>query len=220
MLIHNPNNSDGTATPSTKPPRRLVVAITGASGAILGFRLLELLKQLGGIEVHLVMSEAGRTTLLQETPHTYKEAKALADVVHEPSQIGACLASGSFRHDGMLVLPCSIKTLSAVAHCYSADLIARAADVCLKEGRPLLLAIRETPFHLGHLQMMEKVCSMGAIVYPPILGFYSGAKTIEQSMDHLLGRMLARIGIENDFYEVWEGLRKGKTSSDVANIRL
>ena len=190
---------------STRRPRRLVVAITGASGALLGFRLLQLLRKLDEIEVHLVMSDAGRFTLQQETPHTYKDAKALADVVHEPSQIGACLASGSFGHDGMLILPCSIKTLSAVAHCYSSDLISRAADVCLKEGRPLLLAVRETPFHLGHLQMMEKVVTMGAIVFPPILGFYSGAKTLEQSLDHLLGRMLARMGFDNPFFQVWEG---------------
>jgi flavin prenyltransferase len=188
--------------------RRIVVAITGASGAVLGFRLLELLKGLPNLEIHLVMSEAGRFTLQQETPRTYKEAKALAHVVHEPGSIGACLASGSFSHDGMLVVPCSIKSLSAIANCYSADLISRAADVCLKEGRPLLLAVRETPFHLGHLQLMEKVTTMGGIVFPPILGFYSGAQSLEQSIDQLLGRMLARIGIENPYYKVWEGPKK------------
>lgn len=203
---HQEDKSPEVALNPAKRPRRLVVAITGASGVVMGCRLLELLRRLGGIEVHLVMSEAARTTLRQETTTTYKDIKALADIVHEASEIGACLASGSFRHDGMIVLPCSIKTLSAIAHCYSADLISRAADVCLKEGRPLLLAVRETPFHIGHLQMMEKVCSMGAIVFPPIIGFYSGAKTLEQSLDHLLGRMLARIGIENSFYAVWEGL--------------
>jgi 4-hydroxy-3-polyprenylbenzoate decarboxylase len=185
--------------------QRIVVAITGASGSAMGFRLLQLLKPMDNIEVHLVMSEAGRYTLGQETPHSAKDAKALADVCHEPSQIGASLASGSFHHDGMIVLPCSIKSLSAIAHCHSGDLISRAADVTLKEGRPLLLAVRETPFHLGHLRLMTQASEMGAIIFPPILGFYSGSSSLEQSIDHLLGRMLQRLGIQNDHFKVWEG---------------
>lgn len=159
------------------------------------------------VETHLIMSEAGRYTLGQELDISVKDLKALADVVHEPSQIGASIASGSFVHHGMLVVPCSIKTLSAVANCYSTDLISRAADVSLKEGRPLLLAVRETPFHLGHLQLMEKVTQMGGIIFPPIPGYYSSAKGMEDMVDQMLGRMLARVGLDNDVYERWEGPR-------------
>ena len=185
--------------------KRIVVAITGASGAILGYRLLKMLHGQEGIEVHLVMSEAGRYTLQQELEVSIKDLKDLADVVHEPSQIGASIASGSFVHHGMMIVPCSIKTLSAVANSYSTDLISRAADVCLKEGRPLLLAVRETPFHLGHLQLMERVSQMGGIIFPPIPGFYTSASNLEELIDQMLGRMLARLGIENDHYETWTG---------------
>lgn len=185
--------------------KRIVVAITGASGAILGYRLLKMLHGQEGIEVHLVMSEAGRYTLQQELDISVKGLKDLADVVHEPSQIGASIASGSFIHHGMMVVPCSIKTLSAVANSYSTDLISRAADVCLKEGRPLLLAVRETPFHLGHLQLMERVSQMGGILFPPIPGYYTSASSLEEIIDQMLGRMLARLGIENDHYETWTG---------------
>lgn len=186
---------------------RIVVGITGASGAILGYRLLQLLADMP-VEVHLVMSEAGRFTLSQEGVASVSELKALADVVHEPSQIGASIASGSFDHQGMLIVPCSIKTLSAVAHSYSQDLISRAADVCLKEGRPLLLAVRETPFHLGHLKMMQQVSEMGGVIFPPIPAFYTSTSDMESMVDQMLGRMLARIGLKNDLYERWQGPRK------------
>jgi 4-hydroxy-3-polyprenylbenzoate decarboxylase len=189
--------------------KRIVVAITGASGAILGHRLLIMLQLQEDVEVHLVLSDAGRFTLQQECEVSVKELKDLADVVHEPSQIGASIASGSFIHDGMLIVPCSVKTLSAVANSYSTDLISRAADVSLKEGRPLLLAVRETPFHIGHLQLMERVSQMGGIIFPPIPGYYTSASTLEDVIDQMLGRMLARIGIANENYETWTG-PKGK----------
>ena len=189
----------------TVVPKRIVVAMTGASGAIMGYRMLELLHNIEHVEVHLVMSEAARFTLMQETNHTAKEAKALANHTHEPHQIGASLASGSFQHDGMIVLPCSIKSLSAIAQCHSADLISRAADVTLKEGRPLLLAVRETPLHQGHLRLMSQASEMGAIIYPPVLGFYSGPQTLDLAIDHLLGRMLQRIGIPTSLFKVWLG---------------
>jgi 4-hydroxy-3-polyprenylbenzoate decarboxylase len=189
----------------TTPQKRIVVAITGASGAIMGYRMLELLSKIEDIEVHLVMSEAARFTLNQETNHTIKEARTLADHNHEPHQIGAPLASGSFHHDGMIVLPCSIKSLSDIAQCHSADLISRSADVSIKEGRPLLLAVRETPIHQGHLRLMSQASEMGAIIYPPVLGFYSGPQTLEEAIDHLLGRMLQRIGIPTSLFKVWLG---------------
>lgn len=188
-------------------PKRLIVAITGASGAIYGIRILETLAKDRSIESHLVMSPAGRATIAQETDWAVKDVEALASVVHPPGNIGASIASGSFETLGMIVAPCSIKTLSAVANCYSNDLIARAADVQLKEGRPVLLMVRETPLHQGHLRLMSEAASHGAILFPPVPAFYGRPKTLDDLVNATVGRALARMGIRNELYFEWLGMK-------------
>jgi 4-hydroxy-3-polyprenylbenzoate decarboxylase len=187
-------------------PKRLIVGISGASGAILAVRLLEVLAQMDGVETHLVVSPAARMTIRDETGRSTKDVESLADVVYKPQDVGAAIASGSFPTDGMVVIPCSIKTLSAVAHSFAGDLLARAADVTLKEGRPLLLVVRETPLHLGHLRLMVQAAEIGAIIFPPVPTFYARLSSIEEMVDNTLGRVLARLGIENELYVKWEGL--------------
>jgi len=188
-------------------PRRLIVAMSGASGQIYRIRLLQVLRaarQQGdpgqSVETHLVMSEAARITIAQETDLTPRDVEALADVVYRPRDIGAAVASGSFETLGMVVAPCSIKTLSAVANCFSSDLTSRAADVQLKEGRPLLLLVRETPLHLNHLRLMVQAAEAGAIIMPPVPAFYSRPTSIDDIVDGTVGRMLARLGIDNELY--------------------
>jgi flavin prenyltransferase len=183
-------------------PSRLILALTGASGAILGIRALELLKQ-SRVEVHLVMSQAARLTLAQETGWTAEDLQARADYFYNPDDLAAPIASGSFVTRGMLVLPCSIKTLSAIANSYNADLVTRAADVCLKEGRPLVLGVRETPLHRGHLRLMELAARAGAIIYPPIPHFYGKPGTIDDLVTETAARMLLRLGIDNPGYTRW-----------------
>ncbi len=191
--------------------KRLVIGITGASGVIYGIRLLQVLKQHGGeIETHLVLSQAAKATIAQETDWKISDVEALASVVHNPNDIGASIASGSFVTMGMAIVPCSIKTLSAVAHSYSADLISRAADVCLKEGRPLILCVRETPLHLGHLRLMTQAAEIGATILPPIPALYGQPTTIEEIIDGTLGRILLRLGIDNDLYTKWKGMKSEK----------
>ncbi len=187
-------------------PQRLVVGISGASGAILAVRLLEVLAQMDGIETHLVVSPAARTTIRDETGRSAKDVESLADVVYKPQNVGAAIASGSFPTSGMVIVPCSIKTLSAVAHSFAGDLLARAADVTLKEGRPLLLVVRETPLHLGHLRLMVQAVEIGAIVFPPVPAFYARLSSVEEMVDNTVGRILARLGIDNELYMKWEGL--------------
>ena len=183
--------------------RRLVVGITGASGVILGIRMLEALRTLE-IESHLLVSPAARVTIAQETDWKVSDVLSLADMVHKHADLGAAIASGSFATLGMVVIPCSIKTLSAIANSYSNDLIARAADVTLKEGRPLLLVLRETPLHRGHLRLMSLAAEAGAIIFPPVPAFYTRPRTIEDVVDNTVGRLLARLGIENDLYMKWK----------------
>jgi 4-hydroxy-3-polyprenylbenzoate decarboxylase len=185
------------------PPNRLVVAITGASGAILGIRLLQALHPLG-IETHLVLSAAARVTIAQETDWKASDVLALADVTYNPADIGAAIASGSFATRGMLVIPCSIKTLSAIANSYTDELIARAADVTLKEGRPLILVVRETPLHRGHLRLMRLAAEAGAVIFPPVPAFYARPQGLADVVDDMVGRALARLGIENDLYYRWK----------------
>ena len=186
--------------------QRLVVGISGASGAILAVRLLEVLAQMDRIETHLVVSPAARLTIRDETGRSVKDVEALADVVYKPQDVGAAIASGSFPTGGMVVVPCSIKTLSAVAHSFAGDLLARAADVTLKEGRPLLLVVRETPLHLGHLRLMVQAAEIGAIIFPPVPAFYARLSSVEEMVDNTVGRVLARLGIDNELYMKWEGL--------------
>jgi 4-hydroxy-3-polyprenylbenzoate decarboxylase len=183
--------------------RRLVVGMSGASGVILGIRTLEVLRTLG-IETHLVLSPAARATIIQETDWKVSDVLALASKSYPHANISAVIASGSFPTMGMAVMPCSIKTLSAIANGYSANLLARAADVTLKEGRPLLLAVREAPLHAGHLHLMALAARSGAIIFPPVPAFYTRPKGIEDIVDNIVGRALARLGIENDLYTQWE----------------
>ncbi len=191
-------------------PERLIIGISGASGAIFGIRLLETLAQSDEYETHLIISPSARVTIVQETAYSVGQVEALADVVHNPADIGASIASGSFRVRGMIVAPCSIKMLSGVANSYDADLLTRAADVQLKEGRPLLLMLRETPLHVGHLRLMVQAAEAGAIIMPPVPAFYSKPETVEDIVNNIVGRALARMGIENELYYEWLGMRKGR----------
>jgi len=188
----------GMATDST----RLVVGITGASGAIYGVRALTALKTLG-VETHLVVTMPGMSTLRQELHIDLENLQALATHVYDPQDFDAPIASGSFATGGMLVAPCSMKTLSAVAHSHAGNLLTRAADVTLKEGRPLLLMVRETPLHLGHLRLMVQAAEIGAIIFPPVPAFYAHPTTLEEMVAHTVGRMLARLGIANNLYTPW-----------------
>lgn len=187
--------------------RRLVVGISGASGVIYGIRLLEVLRDLDEIETHLVMSAAARQTIALETDWAVRDVDALADVVYKPGDIAASLSSGSFRTMGMVIAPASMGTLSDIATSSSDNLLARAADVTLKEHRRLVVVPRETPLHLGHLRLMVQVAELGAIVCPPVPAFYHRPETIGQIIDHTLSRLLDLLDIElpNDLSKRWEG---------------
>ncbi len=187
-------------------PRRIVVAITGATGAVYGVRLLERLRALPGVETHLVISDAATLTLHQEVGLQRRDVEALAHVVHKNREIGASIASGSFQSDGMVIAPCSMKTLAAVAHALSDNLIARAADVILKERRRLVLMVRETPFNLAHLRNMTAVTEMGGIVFPPLPSFYNKPGSIDEMVDHTVARVIDLLGIENDLAPRWTGM--------------
>jgi 4-hydroxy-3-polyprenylbenzoate decarboxylase len=186
-------------------PRRLVVGIAGASGSIYGIRLLEVLREVPGLETHLIISRAGKRTLVEETEYTVRDVEALATRVYDDRDIGAALASGSFRTAGMVVAPCSIKTLSALANSHADTLLARAGDVTLKEGRPLVLVVRETPLHAGHLRQMLALAEIGAVILPPVPAFYHRPKTIRDLVDHTVGRVLDRLGIEHGLGTEWAG---------------
>ncbi|KAA3644753.1 MAG: UbiX family flavin prenyltransferase [Chloroflexi bacterium] len=185
--------------------KRLIIGITGGSGAILGIRMLEHAKALD-IETHLVISQAAKLTIQHETDWRFKDVLRLADVAYKNNEVGATIASGSFMTAGMVVLPCSIKTLSAIANSYADNLITRAADVTLKEGRNLVLAVRETPLHAGHLDQMSQAARIGAVIYPPVPAFYAQPKSIDDIVDNLVGRIFMRLGIENEYYKPWDGL--------------
>jgi flavin prenyltransferase len=184
---------------------RLVVGITGASGSIYGIRLLEVLRTTTDIELHLVISAAGKRTLVEETDHTVADVEALAHHRYDVKDIGASLASGSFRTAGMVVAPCSIKTAAAIAACYADTLIARAADVTLKEGRPLILLVRETPLHLGHLRVLTALAEMGAVVLPPMPAFYNRPKSLDEIVNHTVARVLDRLQVPQRLTAEWPG---------------
>ncbi len=187
--------------------RRIVVAITGATGAIYGVRLLQHLQAIPDVETHLLLSEAGVLNLHQELDLNRKDVEALAHAVHNVRDIGASIASGSFQSDGMIVAPCSMKTLAAVAHGLSDNLISRAADVALKERRRLVLMVRETPFNLAHLRNMTAVTEMGGIVFPPLPGFYHRPASIEEMVDQTLGRVLDLFDLPHALTPRWNGLK-------------
>ncbi|MGA2756989.1 MAG: UbiX family flavin prenyltransferase [Solirubrobacteraceae bacterium] len=186
---------------------RLLIGMSGASGVIYGIRMLEVLQSVASVEVHLITTPAARKTIRLETDRDPREIDGLADVVHRFGDIAAAPASGSFRIDAMAVVPCSMKTLSAIAHSLSDNLLVRAADVALKERRPLLLAPRETPLHLGHLRSMVAVAELGAIVAPPMPAFYHRPATIDDIVDQTVNRLFDQLGIqlEEDLFQRWRG---------------
>jgi 4-hydroxy-3-polyprenylbenzoate decarboxylase len=183
--------------------RRLALAITGASGSIYGVRLLERLREDPSLEIHLVVSASGKRTLAEETGYSLRQVEALAHVVYDDRDLGASLASGSFRTVGMIVAPCSIKTLAAFAGCHADTLIARAGDVTLKEGRPLLALVRETPLHLGHLRQMTAFAEMGGIVFPPVPAFYQKPQSVADIVDQTVLRVLERVGLGREGVSEW-----------------
>ena len=190
-------------------PRRLIVGITGASGAIYGVRLLRLL-QGSDIETHLVMSRSAKITLTQEMDMAVTDVSALASVVHQVDNIGASISSGSFRTMGMVIAPCSMRSLAEISSGATSSLLSRAADVVLKERRRLVLIVREAPLHLGHLRSMTAATEMGAIVYPPVPAFYARPASLEQMVDHTIGRVLDLFEIENTAVSRWRGLNSIK----------
>jgi 4-hydroxy-3-polyprenylbenzoate decarboxylase len=190
-------------------PRRLIIGITGASGAIYGVRLLQLL-QPTEIETHLVMSRSAKITMTQEMDLGIADVSALADVVHQVDNVGASISSGSFKTMGMVIAPCSMRSLAEIASGVTSSLVTRAADVVLKERRRLVLVVREAPLHLGHLRSMSAATEMGAIVYPPVPAFYARPQNIEQMVDHTLGRVLDLFDIESNAVNRWGGLNSIK----------
>ncbi|WP_087131826.1 UbiX family flavin prenyltransferase [Caballeronia pedi] len=187
--------------------RRLIVAMTGATGAIYGVRLLETLRRLGGVETHLLVSSAGWLNIQHELDLDKATVHALADVVHSVRDVGASIASGSFATDGMVVAPCSMRTLASVAHGLSDNLITRAADVVLKERRRLVLLVRETPFNLAHLRNMTAVTEMGGVIFPPLPAFYHKPATIDDMVDHTVTRVIDLFGVAQPVAAAWQGLR-------------
>ncbi len=185
-------------------PRRIIVGISGASGAIYGVRLLELLKR-EKFETHLIMSRAARLTLAYETDFKVADVEALATVVHSNQDIGAACSSGSFRTLGMIVAPCSIKTMAEIATGVTANLLSRSADVALKERRRVVLMLRETPLHAGHIKTMQAVTEAGAIVYPPVPAWYARPKSLDDLIDHTLGRAMDLFDIDLGVVRRWEG---------------
>lgn len=183
-------------------PNRLVVGISGASGVILGIRILEILKRLG-VESHLVMSRAAEVTLTHETALKPADVRALASVNHSVTDIGAAISSGSFRTLGMVVAPCSIRTMSEIATGITSSLLTRAADVTLKERRRLVLMVRETPLHLGHLRTMTQLAEMGAVISPPVPGFYTRPGSVDDIVEHTAGRVLDLFGLDSGTVRRW-----------------
>ena len=189
--------------------KRLIVGIAGASGAIYGIRLLEVLRAMPEIETHLVLSRTARMNIAIETDYSVAQVEALADQVHKIGDVASSLSSGSFRTDGMIVAACSMKTLSAIVHSHADDLLARAADVVLKEQRRLVLMPRETPLHLGHCKLLYEACQLGAIIAPPMPGFYGRPATIAELVDHSVGRVLDLFGIDAGVAFRWQGPAAG-----------
>lgn len=187
--------------------KRLIIGISGASGAIYGVRMLEVLQSVPDVETHLVMSLAARQTLSLETDLALREVQALADVVHDARDIAASISSGSFKTAGMAILPCSIKTLSGIVNSYTDGLLTRAADVVLKERRPLVLCVRETPLHLGHLRLMTQAAEMGAVIMPPVPAFYHRPQTLDDVINQTVNRVLDQFDIvlPDDLFTRWSG---------------
>ncbi len=188
--------------------KRLIVGISGASGAIYGVRLLQVLRDVADVETHLVMSQAARQTLSLETDYSLRDVQALADVVHDARDIAASISSGSFKTSGMVILPCSIKTLSGIVNSYTDTLVTRAADVVLKERRPLVLCVRETPLHLGHLRLMTQAVELGAVIMPPVPAFYHRPQSLDDVINQTVNRVIDQFDIElpDDLFARWQGV--------------
>jgi len=184
--------------------KRLIIGISGATGAIYGVRMLEILAKIDEIETHLVMTKAGRMTIQVETPYAVKDVEAMADVVHDINNVGASVSSGSFRTEGMVIAPCSMKSMGAIAHSLGGDLLVRAADVVLKERKKLVLVARETPLHLGHLEAMAALTRMGAIIFPPVPAFYHRPKTLDDVINQTVTRILDQFDIDVDLFQRWD----------------
>ncbi|MBW9351672.1 UbiX family flavin prenyltransferase [Citrobacter sp. EC_71] len=187
--------------------KRLIIGISGASGAIYGVRLLQVLRDVTDVETHLVISAAARQTLALETDLSVRDVQALANVTHDTRDIAASISSGSFQTAGMVILPCSIKTLSGIVHSYTDGLLTRAADVVLKERRPLVLCVRETPLHLGHLRLMTQAAEIGAVIMPPVPAFYHRPQTLDDVINQTVNRVLDQfdISLPHDLFTRWQG---------------
>ena len=188
--------------------RRLVVALSGASGAIYGIRALEALRADPSIEIHAIISKGARATIEYETDRTVADVAKLAHMLYEEGDLAAAIASGTFITAGMLVAPCSIRTMSSIAHSLNDNLIVRAADVHLKERRPLVLMVRETPLHAGHLKSMYELALYGAVILPPVPGFYILPKTVAEIVDHSVGKALDQLGVEHQLFTRWSGIAR------------
>lgn len=187
--------------------RKIIVGISGASGAIYGIRLLEILKKIENVETHLIISKNANITISQETSYNVSDVESLANFVYNPSNLSAAIASGSFKISEMIVAPSSIKTMSEIAYGTTSNLLSRAADVILKEQKKLILMVRETPLHLGHLRTMVKLAEIGAIISPPVPAFYTKPNSIDDIINHNIGRILDLIGLDTNLVNRWEGIK-------------
>jgi len=187
--------------------KRIIIGISGASGVIYGIRLLEVLKELA-METHLVLTEEAKTNILLETSFSVEDLEGLAYKGYDINDLAAPISSGSFKTDGMVIAPCTIKTLSGVAHSYNENLLIRAADVTLKEQRRLILVVRETPLHKGHLELMKRVADLGGVILPPVPAFYHSPRRIEDLIDHTIGKILDLMEVDHSLYKRWEGVVK------------
>ncbi len=199
---------------SGQKKRRLVVGISGSTGSIYGIRLLEVLRGAPDVETHLVISGPAKRTIVEESDYAIKDVEALATQVYDNRDIGAALASGSFKTAGMIIAPCSIKTVSALANCYADTLISRAGDVTLKEARPLVVVVRETPLHLGHLRQLVALAEVGAVILPPMPAFYNRPKTLDDIVNHTVGRILDRVGISHSLVKEWQGTGRQRPDAE------
>lgn len=189
--------------------KKIIIGIGGASGVVYGVRLLEKLRAIDDVETHLIMSPIGQMNLGLETDLKISDVQALADVFHKFADLAAAVSSGSFKTDGMVIAACSMKTLSGIVHSYADNLLIRAADVCLKDCRPLILMPRETPLHAGHCKLLYEASTLGAVIAPPMPAMYARPQTIDDIIDHSVGRVLDLLGIECDFIKRWGGPASG-----------
>jgi 4-hydroxy-3-polyprenylbenzoate decarboxylase len=192
---------------------RLVVGISGSSGVVYGIRLLQVLRDLPQTETHLIITTSGKRTILEETDYSLQEVEALASYVYDNRDIGAAVASGSFRTDGMVIVPCSIRTASALAASTGEGLLCRAGDVTLKEGRPLVVAVREAPLHLGHLRQLTALAELGAVIFPLVPAFYHRPKTLDDIVNHTVGRILDRVNVPQSLAQEWTGSQPNRSTS-------